>query len=251
MSFNLRIPNITAKTPTEQIRQVHSYLYQVVEQLNWALNEIGSTKNADTKVSIEASSNDTTAKENTPVDTFNSVKGLIIKSADIVNAYYEEIDNLLKLSGEYAAEASFPEGSAAFVQKTNNTIKANSESITQYYENVQKVISDIDSLESQLIDVNAYIKTGLLYTDDDGVPIYGLEVGQTTEKNGEKVFNQYARFIANKLSFYDSNGYEAAYISDKKLFVDNVEINASFTMGGFVDMVQPDKSIVTKWIGGS
>lgn len=251
MSFNLRIPNITATNPTEQIRQVHSYLYQVVEQLNWALNEIGSTNNADTKVSIEASSNGTTAQENTPVDTFNSVKGLIIKSADIVKAYYEEIDNLLKLSGEYVAEASFPEGSATFVQNTNNTLKANSESISQFFMNMQEIISDIDSLKSQLIDVNAYIKTGLLYTDDDGVPIYGLEVGQTTEKDGVKVFNQYARFIANKLSFYDSNGYEAAYISDKKLFVDNVEINASFTMGGFVDIVQPDKSIVTKWIGGS
>lgn len=248
MSFNLRIPNITATSTTEQIRQVHSYLYQVVEQLNWALNEINSPNNADTKVSTD---NETTAQENTPVDTFNSVKGLIIKSADIVNAYYEEIDNLLKLSGEYVAEASFPEGSATFIQNTNNTLKANSESITQYYENMQKVISDIDSLKSQLIDVNAYIKTGLLYNDDDGVPIYGLEVGQTTEKNGVKVFNQYARFIANKLSFYDSNGYEAAYISDKKLFVDNVEINVSFTMGGFVDIVQPDKSIVTKWIGGS
>lgn len=247
MSFNIRIPNITATTPTEQIRQVHSYLYQVVEQLNWALNEINSPNNADTKVST----NETTTQEDAPVDTFNSIKGLIIKSADIVTAYYEEIDNLLKLSGEYVAEASFPEGSATFIQNTNNTLKANSESITQYYENMQKVISDIDSLKSQLIDVNAYIKTGLLYYDDDGVPIHGLEVGQTTEKNGVKVFNQYARFVANKLSFYDSNGYEAAYISDKKLFVDNVEINVSFTMGGFVDIVQPDKSIVTKWIGGS
>lgn len=251
MSYNIRIPNITATSTTAQIRQVHSYLYQVVEQLNWALNNIESANNADTKGSSIVDSNATASQEETSLDTFNGIKGLIIKSADIVNAYYEEIDNLLKLSGEYVAEASFPEGSATFIQNTNNTLKANSESITQYYENMQKVISDIATIDKQLIDVTAYIKSGFLYEDDDGTPIYGVEVGQTTEKNGEKVFNRYARFIANKLSFYDSNGYEAAYISDKKLFIDNVEINISFTMGGFVDTVQPDKSIVTKWIGGS
>lgn len=251
MSFNIRIPNITASTPTEQIRQVHSYLYQVVEQLNWALNSIETaSSNVETKPASVPTS--PTTQEDDSVNTFNSIKGLIIKSADIVNAYYEEIDNLLKLSGEYVAEATFPEGSATFVQNTNSSLKATSDSLTQYYENMQKVISDVESINNQLIDTKGYIKSGYLYTNDDGTPIYGVEVGQTTEKNGEKVFNQYARFIANKLSFYDSNGYETAYISDKKLYIDNVEINFSFKMGGFVDTVrQTDKSIVTKWVGGS
>ena len=247
MSFNIRIPNITATNPTEQIRQVHSYLYQVVEQLNWALNNLDSINSTDNQAAIVTP----TAQAEAPVETFNSIKGLIIKSADIVKAYYEEIDNLLKLSGEYVAEASFPEGSATFVQNTNNTLSANSESITQFYTNMQEILSDIESINKQLIDVSAYIKSGLLDTEDDGTPIYGLEIGQKTNKNGEVVFNQYARFTANKLSFFDSNGYLAAYISDKKLFIDNVEINISFTMGGFVDLVQLDGSIVTKWIGGS
>ena len=248
MSFNIRIPNMTATAPAEQIRQLHSYLYQVVEQLNWALNNIETASgNANTNTTPITP----TAQAEAPVETFNIIKGLIIKSADIVKAYYEEIDNLLKLSGEYVAEATFPEGSATFVQNTNNTLSANSESISQFYTNMQKIISDIGTINDQLIDVSAYIKSGLLYYDDDGTPIYGVEVGQETDKNGVKVFNQYARFIANKLSFYDSNGYEAAYISDKKLFIDNVEINISFKMGGFIDLVQADKSVVTKWIGGS
>lgn len=252
MSFNIRIPNITATSTTEQIRQVHSYLYQVVEQLNWALNNINTADDsANTSVNASANSDPETSQEETSLNTFNGIKGLIIKSADIVNAYYEEIDNLLKLSGEYVAEASFPEGSATFVQNTTNTLKATSDSLVQYYDNMQKVLSEIESLNNQLIDVSAYIKSGLLDYEDDGTPIYGLEIGQKTEKNGVETFNQYARFIANRLSFFDSNGYEAAYISDKKLFIDNVEINISFTMGGFVDSVLLDKSIVTKWIGGS
>lgn len=251
MSFNIRIPNITANSTAEQIRQVHSYLFQVVEQLNWALNNI-ETANVATKANDSAtnSGNTQAPQEKPPIDTFNSIKGLIIKSADIVNAYYEEIDDLLKLSGEYVAEATFPEGSAKFIHNTNTALKANSDSISQFYTNMQEILSDIESLNNQLINVNAYIKSGLLYYGDDGVPIYGLEIGQKTDKNGVETFNQYARFVSNKLSFFDSNGYEAAYISDKKLFIDNVEINISFSMGGFVDTVRPDKSIVTKWTGG-
>ena len=250
MSYNIRIPKITASSTQEQIRQVHSYLYQVVEQLNWALNTIEtSSSSANTSATTSIESDSQTSQEETSLNTFNSIKGLIIKSADIVNAYYEEIDNLLKLSGEYVAEASFPEGSAKFVQNTTNTLKANSDSIVQYYDNMQKILSEIESIENQLIDVNAYIKSGLMYTEDDGTPIYGLEIGQKTEKNGVETFNQYARFIANKLSFFDSNGYEAAYISDKKLFINNVEINYLFKMGGFEDTVLADRSIVTKWVG--
>lgn len=259
MSFNIRIPNITASTPTEQIRQVHSYLYQVVEQLNWALNTIESTsENVNTSTDTRANADTQTAQEDNSLNTFNSIKGLIIKSADIVNAYYEEIDNLLKLSGEYVAEASFPEGSAKFIEKTTSSLDATSTYISQNYTNMQEISSNLESINDHLsiddrtVIVNGRIKSGLLFYEGE-TPVYGVEVGQETKNSkGETVFNQYARFTANRLSFFDSNGYEAAYISDKKLYIDNVEINISFKMGGFVDTVRlPDKSVVTKWVGGN
>ena len=42
MSVNIRFPNITALTEKEQIAQIRSYLHQLVEQLNWALPNLGS-----------------------------------------------------------------------------------------------------------------------------------------------------------------------------------------------------------------
>lgn len=251
MAFNIELPKITATNPSEQVKQLHSYLFQMTEQLNWALSTLESSSGGNASPASPAIKMDQGADVSSEKDaesTFNSIKALIIKSADIVNAYYEKIDNLLKLSGNYVAEASFPEGSATFVQQTNSTLSANSEKITTFYNNQQTILSDIETIKSQILDVDAYIETGVLYTDKDGVPIYGLEVGQRTKKDGVEVFNKYARFTANKLSFYDSNGYEAAYISDKKLYIDNVEINISFKMGGFVDTVQPDKGVVTKWV---
>ena len=160
MSIDIRLPNITATTDEGKLQQVQSYMYQLVEQLNWALNNIGSVGGTTEVKTITESS---TASQDDPISNFNSIKGLIIKSADIVKAYYEEIDNLLKLSGEYVAEATFPEGSAKFVELTNATLKANSTSIEQFYKDIQSITSDIESIGSYLIDVNAHIKSGLLY----------------------------------------------------------------------------------------
>ena len=105
-------------------------------------------------------------------------------------------------------------------------------------------------IENTTISVKAYINSGLLYYDDSGVPIYGLEIGQRTEENGAETFNKYARFTANKLAFFDQNGNEVAYISDRKLYITDVEIKGTFREGGFKDTVNPTNGeVVTKWVG--
>jgi hypothetical protein len=65
-----------------------------------------------------------------------------------------------------------------------------------------------------------------------------------------EVFNKYARFSSDRLSFYDENDSEVAYISDYKLYIRNVEITSNFKIGGFIDTVLSDGGIVTKWVGG-
>ena len=343
MSGNIRLPNITGKTVEEQAQQMKSYLTQLAGELNWALENI-----AGTGVSVGGSlpyrsvntgmaGTDVQKKTEELLQNFNDLKGLIIKSADIVNAYYEEINT--RLSGLYVAQSEY----GTFVEQTNAVINQNSTGITQNYTNLQLVtgrvttaeedivstkatlegnitdtkdtlntsiadtqtalqeniedvekdlsknindaksdlatnientkdalnsnidsakeelagsIADaekklqdkIDGLTSILVEVQAYIKSGLLYYDENGIPIYGVEVGQTNAVNGQEVFNKYARFTSDKLSFFDRNGTEVAYISDRKLFISNAEITVSFKMGGFIDTVMADKSIVTKWV---
>ena len=245
--MDIRFPNITASTDAGKLQQMQSYMYQLVEQLNWALNNIGSISGTPT---IKPSTAVSTASQDDPISNFNSIKGLIIKSADIVSAYYEEINNLIKLSGEYVAEATFPDGSATFVESTTAKVNANSTSIEQFYSDIQEITTNIQSMQNSLIAVNAHIKSGLLDYDASGVPIYGLEVGQRTEVNGVEVFNKYARFTANRLSFYDTNDKEVAYISDYKLYITNVEIIGSLKEGGYMDTVTAGGGIVTKWVGG-
>lgn len=241
--IDIRFPNITAPTEAGKLQQLQSYMHQLVEQLNWALNNIGSI--SSTPIIVKPSTGPSSDSKDDPLSNFNSIKGLIIKSADIVKAYYEEINNLLKLSGEYVAEATFPDGSARFVEKTNTQVDANSTNIKQIFDSLQ----EIDIIMAS-ISVNGYINSGQLYYDEAGVPVFGLEIGQRTEVDGVETFNKYAQFTSDKLAFFDKNGYEVAYISDRKLFITDVEITGAHIMGGFKKMVVPGVGVVTKWIGG-
>lgn len=244
MSFNFKVPNLTAPTPEGKLLQMHSFLYQTVEQLNWALNTLETGTGTGGTIGIAAAGgnngNNGNTGSNDNIAKFNDIKALIIKSADIVNAYYEKISK--KLSGEFVAQSDF----GMFTELTEQQIKANSTAIEQFFTNFQEIITDIDNLEHSLIETNAYINSGLLYYDDAGAPVYGLEIGQKTEIDGAEVFNKYARFTAEKLSFYDSNGNEVAYISDKKLYITHIEVTGSYTIGNLVDTVLPDGSVVTK-----
>ena len=243
MGFDFRLPNITAKDEAGKLQQMHSFLIQLVDQLNYAMKMVdGDSAGTASNVNLAAAaSGEADAKAQ---NTFNSIKSLIIKSADIVNAYYETINARLK--GLYVAESDF----GTYTEETDAKIEGNSKAIDQHYGSIQQILSDIEGFENRLIAVDAHIKTGLLYYDDDGAPVYGLEIGQRTEMDGVETFNKYARFTSEKLSFYDSNDNEVAYISDKKLYITHVEVTGSFSLGGFVQKVRADKSVVEKWVIG-
>lgn len=223
------------------IAQIQSFLHQLIDELNFALENI-ETQASDAKTI--AASAASVPEEKKAQTSFNAIKSLIIKSADIVDAYYEEINK--RLEGLYVAQSDY----GTFVEQTTQDINATSIGIFELYTNLQQIITDIEGMEHTLIEVNAHINSGLLGHDDSGIPIYGLEIGQRSEVDGEEVFNKYARFTADKLAFFDSNGIEVAYVSDKKLYITHVEITGSLTLGGFVDTVLSDKSVVTRWVVG-
>lgn len=244
MSIKLRYPDFDIPG----LQQVRSYLYQVVDELNFALANM-ETQAVETKAMGASATSGKTAEE-TAQSSFNSIKSLIIKSADIVNAYYEEISQ--RLEGSYVAKSAF----GTYSEETAQTIKANSSDVEQLFENIQKITTDVDTL----IKATARIKSGLLYYNDPddednyieeiavGAPVYGLEIGESVSDGETETFNQFARFVANRLTFYDSNGNKVSWISDKKLHIKNAEITVSFIRGGLVDTVLSDGSVVTKHI---
>lgn len=277
---DIRLPKITGATEREQLSQVKSYLYQLAEQLQFALNDINTSSSQGYVQMPQVISTPSVAsqgyaqqplviasEDDSTIDaqaTFDAVKGLIIKSAEIVEAYYEEINH--RLEGIYVAESDF----GAFVQQTSQDIENSSMAFERSFTNIQEISGQLDDdiremksevdkslkdlcgtiekISHTLVEVNANIRSGLLYYDDNGVPVYGLEVGQRTKLDGVEVFDKFARFTSDRLSFYDQNDTEVAYISDRKLYINHVEVRGTFRMGGFVKTVLADLSIVKRWV---
>ena len=236
--MDLRYPNITGITEQEQIGQMRSYLHQLVEQLNWALGEVDKAQQNDgvykgggvyTKEIKESGTDEST----TPQGTFNSIKALIIKSADIIKAYEETFFE--DFNGKYFAESDF----GTFIEETKLNIEKNSKGITENYENLQQIGDEV-------LTTNAYIKRGLLYYDQNGNAVYGIEVGET---NQDGAFMKYARFIADRLSFFDSNGDEVAYIGSGCLYVNGKTVFlGEIQLGGY--LTDTSDGLAFTWIGG-
>lgn len=237
----IRYPDIKGATTAEQMIQTKNYLKQLVDQLNFALASV--TSGNGVVMALSKAGGSEVAESKSAQATFNSIKSLIIKSADIVEAYYDVICK--QLDGIYVAQSDF----GKFREETSALLKATSDSIDQLYSNIQEIITDIENVEHTLIEVNAHIKTGLLYYDEQGVPVYGVEVGQRTELDGVEVFNKYAQFTASRLAFFDNNGNEVAYISDMVLYISNIKVTVSFSQGGFIDTTLPNGDVISEWGG--
>ena len=240
-SYDIKLPMISGQDPATQIAEMKSYLFQMVQQLNWALNTIESSSSQE-NTAIEVVGG-TQLSEPEAQATFNSIKSLIIKSADIVTAYYERFNQ--EFSGLYVAQSDF----GTFSEETNAKIEESSKAIEQNYTDIQSIESDVVGVGNAIREVNAHIKTGLLDYDSDGNAIYGVEVGQrNVDEEGVESFNKYARFTADRLAFYDQNGNEVSYISDYKLFITNAVITGNMWLGGYI--LDTSDGIAFKWVGG-
>ena len=238
--ISFRLPEINAPTADGQLRQLRSYLYQLTEQLNLAMQSVDEEMSKQqTAISSAAESAESPEGK---LKTFNSVKALIIKSADIINAYTDEITR--QLDGQYVAQSEF----GTYTETTSQQIAENSTGIVQLFQNLQTISDTVDSIEETSILVNAYIKTGIVDYADDGAPVYGLEIGQTNTVDGAEKFDKFARFSANRLSFFDNNEVEVAYISDYRLVITNAEIKGSLTLGKF--KIDTTNGLAIKWVGG-
>ena len=244
MSVDIRLPNITGKTEMEQLAQIKSYLYQFAGQLQWALKTVES--GGSTNIVLQKGASGTEVKKDEPVANFNQLKSLITKTADIVTAYEEKLNKILDLDGEYIAQSPF----GTFVEDTNNTVSANSKKIEQDLVSKQSIFDENGNILAELL-VNGHIYSGIIEYAKDGEAIVGIEIGQTTTTHGEKSFNKFARFTAEKLSFYDpaAQADPVAYISGYKLYITNAEIGGNLKLGGFV--LDTTNGIAVRWEGVS
>ena len=234
MGIDIRFPNITATDTEGKMLQMQSYMHQLVEQLNWALSTVDNAIQGNT-ANVVMPSQMAQKSEEEAVNTFNSIKALIIKSADIVTAYEDVMTR--DFNGTYFAESDFGD----YLEKTTSSIEENSHKITETFNKVETITKDdgsgrLDKLEK---DVNGYINRGWLgkYPSGDleGQDAFGIAVGETTDG----VYKNYAWFTSKRLSFFDENFNEVAYIgssqnSSSKLYINTAHFLGNVQMGGYI-----------------
>lgn len=213
--IDIRLPELTGGSEQEQLQQIRSYLYQLAGQLQYALGTVSIQTEKEVQALRAAAAKSTSV---TPAATFTSIKSLIIKSAEIVDAWYEQVER--RLEGQYVAQSAFGD----YAERTEQAIRENSEGITRSFTDVQELQSRVEGIASAVLETQAYIRTGLLYYREDGGPMYGVEIGQQSSAEGVVRFRKFARLTAEKLSFYDSSDVEVAWISDRQLHITEADI---------------------------
>lgn len=256
MSIELRRPQFSG-TDREKLHQMHSYIYQLVDQLQYAFSTVETSGGRDVTTVIQQTVTSPSV-ENRPASpedaeaTFAAIKNLIIKSGDIVDAYYEEINERLISSNEYVMYNG-DNGFNKFREKTITDITKNSDNITIEQNKLQSLANVFQNEEqaAYIKKSEGYIKAGFLSGGD-----YGVEVGQIqTDSEGGETLVGSARFTPGKIAFYDDTAYiegtptPSTYLSKKRLNTIEVEVGDKFINGGFMDDSDDEGNIVTKWVG--
>jgi hypothetical protein len=241
MSIDIRLPNITATDEAGQLTQMRSYLYQFAEQLQWALNTLEKGTSAE-GVELKNAVGEVVemTEEAKAQDTFNSIKDLIIKSADIVNSYYDEINNLINLSGEYVASSEYGE----YKQETNNRIDA-----TDRY--IQQNLYNKETIDDMVLENRGYIRYGTVGTTIGGGNDYatGIVVGDFTSLN-ENDHIMFARYTSAGVELFDgtTSTEPRVVISKYKITITSAEFNGYVKMGKY--KLYLSRGIAFKWEEG-
>ncbi|GFI61258.1 hypothetical protein IMSAG049_00415 [Clostridiales bacterium] len=221
MAINLSSPPALAGNADEQLQRMRSYVFRIVEDLNIGLRDMNA-QGILMEIDRALSSNADAEENRELLSAHNNIRSLIIKTADFAMSNSEEFKKTLR--SEYAAISDFGE----IAEKLENEITANSEGLTQlfrYTSGIRSEFGDFSTTSEQ------YIKTGLLYLDDSGAPVYGVGVGNLSTKidvNGQTVLdrrNLLTTTTADEIAFWN-NGSKIAYINGSMMYFPSGKLKA-------------------------
>lgn len=252
--MEIRFPNISPDArATEQLGQMRSYLYQLVQDLNLSLKQLEPKGESETTAQAAKAARE---REERNQQAAVGLKSLIVKSADAVR---KEMDRLeMELKGSYVAVSDF----GTYLEKISQEIEEDPTKITRYFKFASDIQADVDKVDADFsaykTDVQGYIRQGIVGYDGT-TPIIGIAIGQdirTTQTGVETeqgVFDEIDKrsnmsvWTTEKLSFY-IGGQEAAYFSNGKLTVAQIATDRIAGAGKWD--VSFTNGVKFKWIGG-
>lgn len=231
MPNTVEFPPQLVGTDAERIALLYNYLFKLSGTINFALQNIGS-ENLSVEYKNEIALNSASQSERID-DQYAAVKSIVIKTANIIRT---EMDRMsADFSKTYAAKSEFGD----YLESTKSLVEATANGIVQNY-HLDSVLTtndaDFADFRNWKISSDQYIHSGLLYYDDENLPVYGVAVGNNLtyiEVDGKKIVkkeNLAATFTAEKISFWQ-DGREAAYLSNQKLYILDAQVKGRLSAG--------------------
>ena len=140
MSVNIRYPNISGLSEREQLAQIKSYLYQIVDELNYALPTLGGSTQTYDVQGAEVS--------------YYELRSLIISTTGELRDQYEKLYQ--RLESDYTSKKEFNESAAAVDVALNrlleliNTLDKSVEGLEAEDEAIKKSITDLSGVVNAL-----------------------------------------------------------------------------------------------------
>ena len=242
--------------PETQIKEISSYLFRLSEMLNVALNNLNQNNFSS---AVDVSSSKTAQVQGQGIDfvtSYNELRGLISNTAQIVNVEIKKLQT--ELEQQYVAVS---DDWGTFQENISSTIEATAESVVQSYNydsELQSLHEQASGFSAYKISTEGYIRQGFVERDENNIPIVGIAIGQGLKSTAVTVngieYQQIdstascAFYTATKVSFR-INGQEVAYVSNRKLYIGDVEITGSVVLGSKWS-ISTNNGLTIKWIGG-
>lgn len=243
----ISLPPCPTGTAEQMAARQYSYLFQMAQQLNLALESIESTAAAarDGVQSAPAGGAVTALQQQ-----YETLRAMILKTAAQVEKTTESLT--AQLREEYVAQSDF----GSYVRKLSAYLEANPDALSQYYHFLSDLKANVEAVDAAFshyrVDTQGYIRTGIV-AYDGAVPVYGVAVGQnltTREIDGETVVEQNnfrAVFTSRRLSFYQDDT-EVAYLSDNRLTITDITVLSALNVGQW--RLESRQGLAFQWMGG-
>lgn len=244
----ISMPPYPTGTASQIAARQYSYLFQMAQQLNLALEalESGAAVQGQGSVQQAPAGNAVAALQ----QQYENLRSQIVKTAEQVEKTTESLT--AQLEEEYVAQSEF----GTYVQRLSAYLEANPDALTQYYGfcgDLQANVAAVDAAFNHYrLDTQGYIRTGIVSYEGD-TPVYGVAVGQnltTREVDGETVVEQNnfrAVFTARRLGFWQDDT-EIAYLSDNRLYITDITVLSGLNIGQW--RVDSNGGLAFQWMGG-
>ena len=222
MAINLRPPSQGIGDTNAQVKALYSYLYQLTEQLNVAL-ESAEKSGSDTlykAVSGGAKSGKVPAGT---AEAYQELKALIIKTATEVTGNVRKL--VTEMTEQYRAQSEY----GTYEEWLNATITTGADGVLAEWDAENKISTNVADFGEYIATSNVYMRAGIVRHNDDGTVEAGLIIGKDLTKvtiDGNEIItssNVYSLLTAETLSFWQ-DGVKFSEVSTHDFFVEKAYI---------------------------